>query len=323
MNKFPFDRHGWSLAELLVSITVLALILVMVAQALSVTQQTWLFAHASHEMVRIAEASQSTLVRHIRRATLDPRLQYDNSTGAIITDSDLHLVLGPSTELLPELPGAIGDAIFFLHPGSEGWLQSVLKGCGFFVEYADDSAWRPSFLNSIPSRRRFRLMHFHQPSDELIVFRHPALNTFTNRNELYSWFSQPVYNSDAKNISVVAENVIAMTIKAEAGEGLCYDTRRFQWEGPSSAANAMRHRLPQTIDVSLLLTDEASWRKLTPAAADRLAATLKRISQKQIEIEASQQPTFASLQKAMEAHKMRTRIVSLAIPLCDSVPQTK
>jgi uncharacterized protein (TIGR02599 family) len=301
--------------ELLVSMAVLALLLVLVAQALAMTHRSWMFTHASAEMQRTVEDIQAVLSRHIGLATLQPRMRFDEVTGAFMPESDLHFVCGPAAALLSTVPGTCSDAVFFQHAANADSLKTVMQACGFFVQYGDEATRQPAFIKSAISSRRFRLMQFHQSASSLTIFRHPALSTITRRSELYEWFVRPVADSPINHVSIVAENVLAMSINPHGGLNRYHDTRRHQWEEATAEANASQHRLPESLSISLLVTDEASWSKLSSAAADTLAKAVIQRDKDQAISGTSTHSTLESLREMMATFQLRTRLVSLEIHL--------
>ena len=310
-------QHGWTVVEVLVSTTILTLLVVAMAEALNTTQRSWLVSRSAAAMQQTVDAATSTLSRHLRQATLQPRSSYDTTLNKLVPASDLHFVCGPAAELLPALPGACGDAIFFQHPAADGNLQRALQACGFFVQYGGDEAWRPPFLSPLPARRRFRLLQFHQPANSLTLFQ-PAgasgapsrLAQLTSRTDLYQWFVQPISSLSTfkSTVSIVAENVIAKILQPSPSAQRCYDSRRYQWEPSSTDALLSRHQLPQTIDLTLVMTDEASWARLSPAQADALAAEIMSCIKGQSWQPPAIQTGLTALQQVLQPHHLTARI---------------
>ena len=273
-------RSGFTLVEVMASTVVLVVLLAVIAQAMGVVQRSWLSVRTAAEVMRNADAAQSTL-RSLAEATLRPRVRYDETLDQLVPESDLHFVCGPCSELLPNIQGACGDAVFFQRPTSEVSLHNVLQACGVFVQYGDDDAWRPGFVRNSGPRLRFRLLQFHQPADVMPLFQ-PAtalpdspskISTLFDRRELYGWFATPAATS-ADSLSIVAENIVAMTVQALPGSQRCYDTRKRQWEGDTAEARESLHRLPQALDLTLLMTDEPGWARLSTVRAAALASAL-------------------------------------------------
>ena len=273
--------RGFTLVEVMASTVVLLLLLTVIAQALSTAQRSWVTVRGVAGLMS-ATSDAETALQAIRFASLQPRERYDATQDKLVADSDLHFVCGPASQLIPTVQGACGDAIFFQRPAREGALSGVIQASGFFIQYGDDSAWKPAILRESAPRRRFRLLQFHQPAADLSLFRTaaagdpPLLSSMTGRAELYAWFAQPITASSVSKptVSVAAENVLAMTLQALPGAQRCYDTRRLQWDSYSVEAQAAFHRLPNFIDITLLVAEESSWERLSANRAQSIASAL-------------------------------------------------
>jgi uncharacterized protein (TIGR02599 family) len=308
-------RQGWTLAELMVSTAILAVLLTGIAQSLAVAQRAWLSARVTSAMTRAAEDVHRA-VAGVRHATLQSRPAFDPASNELARDSDLHFVCGAAGELIPLVPGACGDAVFFQRPAPAGPLQCALQASGLFVQYGDDDAYRPRLLHDAPVRKRFRLLQFHQDAEQLAVFR-PSAPPPIRRADCYTWFAHPLSLAPASpgNISVVAENVVFMMLQAVPGDQGCYDTRRYQWDGGTMDADASRNRLPRLLEATLLMTDEAGWSKLGASGIDAFAQELINMARSGIRDGKSPETTLAALRAALETRGMRTRRVAVAIPM--------
>jgi uncharacterized protein (TIGR02599 family) len=319
-------QQGWTLVEVLVSTSILALLVIVMAEALNTTQRSWLASRTAADRQQTVDSATSMVSRQLRQATLQPRASYDSSLNKLVTTSDLHFVSGPAAELMTGVPGVCGDAVFFQHPAADGSLQRALQACGFFVQYGGDEAWRPPFLSAVPERRRFRLLQFHQPASSLTLFQSASVigepsrfSQLTSRSDLYSWFVQPI--SDAvsfkSSVSVVAENVVAMIVQTSPVAQRCYDSRRYQWEAGSAEATRSRHELPETIDLTLVMTDEARWARLSPEQADALAIELKIFIKGQSWQPDTLQASLNALQQMLESNHLNLRITVISVATSD------
>jgi|GEM_PF-3421422 len=310
-------QQGWTVVEVLVSTSILTLLIVAMAEALNTTQRSWRVSRSAAAMQQTVDSATRTLSRQMSQATLQSRSSFDPTLNQLVPASDLHFVCGPAAELLPALPGVCGDAVFFQHPAAEGSLQRALQACGFFVQYGGDEAWRPSLPSPVPTKRRFRLLQFHQPASSLTLFQPagadggpPRLAQFTSRTDLYQWYAQPISAAPAyrTSVSLVAENVVAMILQTSPSAQRCYDSRRYQWEPASTDAALSRHHLPDAIDLTLVMTDEASWSRLAPAQADALAAELMSFIKGQSWQPATLQTSLTALQQLLQSSHLNPRI---------------
>ena len=301
---------GWTLLEVLASCLILGMLLLLVMEALGSAQRSWTNVRRASSHGNTADTALSLIKHHLSKATLMPRIDFAPD-GRLEPRSDLHFVAGPAKDLIPGVVDVSGDALFFQHPGNDSGLLDVLQGCGFFVRYGDD-ALRPALLASAPARRRFQLVLFHLSADGLAL---PQTFGPAQRSDLHAWFTNPV--KDSKNLSVVADNVISMRVRALPSGQSSYDSRRYQWEGLTPEATATRHRLPDSVEIRLVLVDELSWGRLVPDEANALARSLLALLGTRGQ---ASDDDDAGLLTWLEQHHLATQIVATTVPLASSVP---
>ena len=221
---FPERRRvrrsaGFTLVELLVSITVLAVILLVSTQVFGGMRTV--IARTSNQVAEFREARSAfeTMTRRIPQATLnayddlDPATATSGSTGtasAYTRASELRFISGNAAALIGN-SGTTGtlphptQALFFQAPlgysnsSSQSGTSSpnlvgliqLLNTCGYFIEWNSDQSLRPAFLPaSIPLRWRYRLMEMIEPTENLSVYNYtsgpdPAVTTPPLRSK--SW----------------------------------------------------------------------------------------------------------------------------------------
>ena len=321
-------QQGWTLIEVMVSTAILVLLMVMMAEALGTTQRSWMTSRSAAASQQTLDAATGMISMDLQQAALQTRSGYDTNLNQTVPASDLHFVCGPAAELLPALAGACGDAIFFQRPAADlsTGLRQALQCRGFFVQYGGDEAWRPAFSSTIPARRRFRLLQFHQPVSALALFQTsgtagapPLLGQMTSRAQLYGWFSQPLAASGSyqSSVSVIAENVVAMIVQTTPAAQRCYDTRRQQWEPGSAAATLSRNQLPQMVEATLVLTDEASWASLSMDQADAFAGKVQSLVQGLPWLPAVMPQNLDALKQMLVANGMKVKFAVISVPMCD------
>lgn len=305
---------GFTLVELLVSMTVLAVLMLFLAQILSDTQRTWGQAKARVGEFREARAAFEALTRRLSQATLNSywgyRLDKSGNPDLYQRQSELHYVSGPATILLPQTQLVAGHAVFFQAPlgqtldasastssSSPEGLENLLNAWGWYAQYESDLPRRPDFLGpdiAHPEKKRFRLREFRQPTEKLALYRTvtdpkggsipiPWIEAQTSRNGLYEWFRGTL----EEDSQAVAENILAVLIQpvwpatagatgasTDAAPDYLYDTRRYQWPESSTQAARSRHQLPPVLRLTLIALDERSWGALDPVKADALAGDL-------------------------------------------------
>ena len=230
---------------------VLALMLVLLSQLTSATQKTWTSTVGKVEQFRDARQAFEAITRRLSQATLNTYWDYALNTAGVPTDyvrqSELRFISGNTTALQIDSTGSSGaplrptQAVFFQAPlgvvantTDYHGLDNVLNTWGYCIEYADDSATRPTFLSTLArppaTRNRFRLVELQEPSDSFSLYqREYAKNTSappaapTGGNAAYTakdWYSTPLgavppantANPPARPVHVLAENVVALII---------------------------------------------------------------------------------------------------------------
>ena len=313
-SRRPVAARGFTLVELLVSMAVLSVLMIFLAQVLSDTQRTWGQARARVGEFREARATFDAIARRLSQATLNSywgyRLDSSGNPDLYQRQTELHYVSGPAAALLPNAPHTAGHAVFFQAPlgetldastaaasSSPAGLENLLNAWGWYTQYESDLPRRPDFLEpdpAHPEKKRFRLMEFRQPTEKLTLYRMvidpkggrmpvPWIEAQTSRDGLYRWFRDTI----ADESQPVAENILAVLIQpvwptstgdtgasTDVAPNYLYDTRRYQWPETSAEAFRSRHQLPPVVRLTLVALDEREWNGLDPARADMLAEEL-------------------------------------------------
>ena len=91
---------AFSLVELLVAVTITAMLLLMVVQVLGSTQRAWKNTRSSVGSFRDARQAFETITRRISQATLNSYWGYDNPAAptTYLRQSELHFVCGPADD---------------------------------------------------------------------------------------------------------------------------------------------------------------------------------------------------------------------------------
>ncbi|MCF7786513.1 MAG: Verru_Chthon cassette protein C [Prosthecobacter sp.] len=237
----PSAVRAFTIVELLASLAVLSVLMVVLAQVLSVTQRTWGRAKARTEEFRAARAAFDAIATRLSQATLNSywgyKLDKDGNPVLYQRQSELHYVNGPVTTLLPSATPSAGHAIFFQAPLGESLdasgatvsaatpagLENLLNSWGWYALYESDLPRRPDFLQAGPAhpeKKRFRLMEFRQTTEKLPLFQLtsdpnggtmpiPWIEAQTGKENLYKWFRDTL----AADSQPVAENILAILIQ--------------------------------------------------------------------------------------------------------------
>jgi uncharacterized protein (TIGR02599 family) len=265
---FLRNRAGFTLLELLVSLTILSIIVVMLLQIINSASTNWQKITDNAKAFESARAAFELLQQTLSQATLATEYDYydssriarlsisNNATLAAFTPStygrysSLHFVAGKSL-----LPTNHTHALFFQAPlnfvtnsvSSTLPSSGLLNATGFYIKYSDDKAYRPSNLtdSSPPLRNRFRLMQYFQPTENLDVYRDGSAS---------SWF----LNDLEANSRPISENIVALVLLPTLPDGTQaagyeYNSRT-NW--PPGNQPAQMHQLPLSVKVLMVAIDE-------------------------------------------------------------------
>lgn len=271
-------RAAFSLIELLISLTVLSVLVVLAASLIGSIQDVWKRSSARTEQFRSARQALETVSARLSQATLNPYWSLDSTINPTRYErqSELRFFTGPATSTIGTTLGngtvVPGSAVFFqastgyFTNSTDSRLITALNTWGYYVEYGPDSS-RPSFITSsmIPTKNRFRLIEFIDPSDDLTVFKRTSGNsTYTGKD----WFTTPL--ATAGNRRVLADNIVAFvalprlsTTEDSSGTALSptytYDT---------TAINATprlnpKNQLPPIVDIAVVAISETTANRIT------------------------------------------------------------
>lgn len=246
-------RAGFTLVELLISITILVVLMLVVTQVIGIVQRTWVRSNSRVSQFREARVAFDTMARNLGQATLNT--YWENEFDPLRTDaagqqvtraknyirqSELQFVCGPTPTLLNAAASASqdypGHAVFFQAPlgvtnlvAASGTavntqnMVNLLCGRGYFVEWGDDQPFRPPFLNeldTVPTRNRMRLMEY-SPTSEMNRIYDAALRPITEHSK--AWFQDALTRVVTEGETVatraftrpIAENILAIVISPQ------------------------------------------------------------------------------------------------------------
>ena len=272
-------RPAFTLLELMVSMTVLALIMLLVFQMLDTTQKTFQGSRARASTFKEARVAFEGITRRIGQAMLNTYFDYkypNNNPLSTPTGyerkSDLHFISGQAKTLLTGGKYST-HCVFFqaplgfsLRPENQS-LGSLLNSWGYFIERGDDRDQIPQFLSSYnysdASRERYRLMEFRPPTENMQVYGGNLRNSYST-----DWFKTQINLQSAGGVPFsrpLAENIIALVIEPKRSDrpgatALApryeYDSRRFQ--KTNNSRDETKHQLPPLVEVTMVAVDEQS-----------------------------------------------------------------
>lgn len=225
---------GMTLVEVMVSTAVLAMLVMILVTMVNQTTSIWKKTTGKVEQFREAREAFESLTRRLSQATLNTYWDYDdpNRPTKYIRQAELRFISGPGLAgpaVAPEgspTPSRPTHSTFFFAPlgfvetetpasgttvAAEKYegMDCLLNTWGYFLEYNSDKDQKPSFVGS-SERKRFRLIEFMQPSQDLQLYK------LQNRNLKYAgreWFLNEMGLGAIKPPThVLAENIIALVL---------------------------------------------------------------------------------------------------------------
>lgn len=282
---------AFTLVEVLVSMAVLALILGMLLGITSHTQKTWQRAQAGGEQFQSARAGFERLSRRLSQAVLNTYWDYErNALGfptRYIRQSELRFLSGPG---ITGRTDAEGHAIFFQTPsgfvsGNASadlrTLDKLLNTAGFFVVKGLPKTSSLTFLP--PGKDRFRLVEFHEPSENLSIYRHTSsAPSYTGTD----WFTDSLGSSGfPENSYIIAENIVALVLlpklssneeEERKNQGKPMLAPTYLYDSTATSADASinpKNQLPPVVQVTMVAIDEVSAQRLQESGGDETLRT--------------------------------------------------
>jgi uncharacterized protein (TIGR02599 family) len=262
-------ENGFTLLELLITLSMVLVIFVTLAQFVDDTGKAWKSAAA--DPFAPAQDAFQTVAQNLASATLEQYQDYADNTGAfrsgsgfepdhLARRSDLDFVCGPSSRPngLLTATGRMtsGDGVFFLAP--QGYTQSyahegmerLLNAEGYFVEFSDDTS-APSFAQS--HFWRWRLKQVVQPAESLQIF---------TTTDSATWINDVV--TPQTTSSALADNVISLIVlpeRAVGDSGPALSTA-FSYDSRDTTNKLTLNQLPPRVHLALVAIDELSAERL-------------------------------------------------------------
>lgn len=247
---------GFTLVELLVSMTFVVILMLVVTQVIGVVQRSWVRANSRVSQFREARMAFDIISRNLSQATLNT--YWENQFDPLGTDaagqklqkaknyvrrSELQFICGPTTSVLSGAASGSsnfpGHAVFFQAPlgitnlvASTGGNQAntenmvnLMCGRGYFVEWGSDESFRPPFLSSmssVPVRNRMRLMEYSPTAEMNRIYDstlRPLVDSETGVNNGKRWFNEG-QNAVLTNIVSAGETVATRAFTRPVAENI-------------------------------------------------------------------------------------------------------
>jgi len=257
-HQYPRDLNGFTLVELLVSITLFILLMSLIGGVMNQTSLTIRTASLQIDLFQSARQGFDVLTRNLSQATLNTYWDYDNSTvpTTYVRKSDLHFLINKQSTSF---------GVFFQTPRAYSatslynQTSGLLNAIGYYVDYGNDTAFRPAHITQ--PRWRYRLMQALQPTESLQVFADSTSGWTTNLKTL-EW--------------PIADNVIALilwprlSIRDDStgnklSKDYTYDSR--------GAIGIQEAQMPPVVQVTLVAISESAAARLNSGATPPVAIT--------------------------------------------------
>jgi uncharacterized protein (TIGR02599 family) len=325
---------GLTLVELLVSMTVVVLLMMVLAQTTDMVQRTWRSTTGGIEQFREAREALEAMTRHISQATLNTYWDYDNPANPqnYRPQSDLRFRTGP-TETVVGSSSTVrpGNCIFFQAPtgivtsSTFAGLQNLMNTWGYYVEWNSDSDFWPPFMKNLTPRPRerwrFRLMELVEPADTLSIYKYTSgadSATKGSKNTAYGgneWFAPLV--TSGTTARVLAENVLFIQVAPLKSHTEPLGTGDNSYDSNPVTGGTNASLLPPYVHLSLVTVDDAAFERYQLVNGGANGATApswlkgKSLGWKNAEYE----KTLADLEETLTKNHIPYREFSVQIPL--------
>lgn len=297
-TPIPLKSHGiapprgFTLVELLVSFSVLAILLLVISSMLEHVQRAWRQSTAKVSSFREARRAFDRITHALSQADLNPYLcyRYDSSANPLLPPgkganeapsgyvrySELQFVSGPSSSMAsPRLTGLAesdspGHALFFQAPlgdSKDYRLPTSLNGCGFYLKFGNDAALRPDYLAALgkPPSYRYRLYEYRSPTERNRVYD-PALKTGSS-----TWYADFDQSAPLRS-RAIANNILMLVVSPQLSPSdasaarvsatsiapaYTYDSQ-YGSTLPNRPQLSTDYQLPPLVMVTLVAMDEGS-----------------------------------------------------------------
>ena len=279
------DREAFTLVELLLACAVFAVMLVLMAVAISQMSTGIRTSSAKVEAFASAREAMANVTRTLSTATLNTYWDYFTVSGNTNygRQSDLQFVINDQSANANggNLAGAttgtltmVSHAVFFQSPLGYTTNNAItnppgtLNQCGFFVAYGNDPT-QPSGVTGITVKPRFRLYQWIRNADD-----GTGINTITGIMNANTW-NKPSWYLQSRPL---AENIIAFVLRVPttANPSTATDywwNSRTNWSS-GSQPNQM-NELPPFVEITMVAMDETAVNRFAGTESDMTKALTK------------------------------------------------
>ena len=263
------QRAGFTLPELLVSMTILLVLMTLLAAMLGQVQKTWTNSEGRISQFREARVAFDIISKNLAQASLNTYWDYDYDADGQVTEyrrqSELHFVSFNKPEFANSDGEVLGHSVFFQAPlGYSSQfrnLSNLYNARGYYVMHGSDRPFRPSFVESA-EKYRFRLMEYFPPSEENMIYNDGDQDRLAERDPEYQeWWKYKIEEYSHP----LAENIIALVVSpresldSQTGGGSAVSSIAEDYIYDSSdVGQNTAQQVPPLVRVTLIAIDETS-----------------------------------------------------------------
>lgn len=224
--------RAFTLVELLLSTTVLAILMLVTMTALESMQNSWRQTKSKVNQFREARIAFETITRNLSQATLNTYWDYYYTAtksnippagtsappAGYVRQSELDFRVLPAKEVAGSAATSAeypGHSLFFQAPLglSQDYrgLPDLLNARGYYVRFASNESRRPGFLPGrvVPVRHRWQLMEYRPPAEQTTSDGTPRAGNSVYTNA--TWYSQNLATSSRP----IADNILLLLISPQ------------------------------------------------------------------------------------------------------------
>jgi uncharacterized protein (TIGR02599 family) len=336
---------GFTLVELLVSMTILVVLMSLIAQVMGQVQRAWSSASSRVSQFREARRAFDRINRNLSQATLNTYVQYVYANAAdprvppsstlrlspsgYARYSELQFMCGPASGIVQGGSAAKnpGHAVFFQAPlGTNGLdvnLPTALNAVGYYVEFASDDTFRPAFLDTkVEPRFRYRLMEYRPPVERNLIYdRAERTRQVQSGSDNHYWVVDTATWSRP-----VAENIAVLTLspRTPVSDDPTKDATsiapKYEYNSSANKLQAQQtpqdYQLPPMVEVTMVAIAESSSIKLS-GRGDSIPP-LDFSSYFKDAKESSRQADLENLKRELLRRRVNYRIFSSIVPIRNS-----
>ncbi|MEI8340870.1 MAG: prepilin-type N-terminal cleavage/methylation domain-containing protein [Verrucomicrobiota bacterium] len=288
------DSRGFTLVELLVSMSILVLMTVLMLSVVSSTQNIWRQNASRTEEFREARRAFDRINQQLAQATLNVYWDYVDASGnprsatsgysyttgtfqptAYFRLSELRFIITRASGLTPPHSNGTmkGLAVFFQAPvGSAtgnnlSGMNYLVNTIGYYVEKGSNAGMIPiPPLTTNFAKDRYRVYEMIEPTENLTIY---SLTSGTANYPGKDWFTTPLASGTGAYSCRLADNIVALLFRADYRDKIgATGTNKYAYDStpqprPLTSQPIEENNLPPNIHITMIAVDEISGRRIT------------------------------------------------------------